>query len=167
MLGREVEAHGAWPSPVWVLVVDDDAASRAVIAAILGDEGYAVLEAPDGAAALALLAAPPPRLGLVLLDLWLPGTDGAAVAAAYRRLPAPHAPVLLLSAAPDAAAHVTAAGAVGLLAKPFDLDDLLGAVRRHAAPLGRPPARESPPPRPADSPRRSRRGAGSVSVRGA
>ena len=50
MLGREVGAHGAWPSPVWVLVVDDDAASRAVIAAILGDEGYAVLEAPDGAA---------------------------------------------------------------------------------------------------------------------
>jgi DNA-binding response OmpR family regulator len=68
----------------------------------------------------------------VLLDLWLPGADGGAVAAAYRRLPAPHAPVLLLSAVPGAAAHVGPLGAAGLLAKPFDLDDLLAAVRRHA-----------------------------------
>jgi DNA-binding NtrC family response regulator len=44
------------------------------------------------------------------------------------------APVLLLSAASDAETHVAAVGAVGRLAKPFDLDDLLTAVRRHAAP---------------------------------
>ena len=127
-------AGGARPAPVRVLVVDDDAALRALVAEALGDEGYAVLGVPDGRAALALLAAPPPGLALVLLDLQLPGGDGAvaAVVAAARCRPAPPAPVLLFSAAPDAEAHVGSLGAAGLLAKPFDLDDLLAAVRRHA-----------------------------------
>jgi hypothetical protein len=48
--------------------------------------------------------------------------------------------VLLLSAAAGAEAHVAALGAVGLLAKPFDLDDLLATVRRYAAPAARPAA---------------------------
>jgi CheY-like chemotaxis protein len=120
---------------VRVLVVDDDAALRWLVAAALGEEGYEVLGVADGPAALALLAAPPPGLALILLDLRLPGMDGAAVVAAYRRLPPPHLPVLLLSAALDAAA-VLPDGAVGLLAKPFDLDDLLVAVHRHARPAG-------------------------------
>jgi DNA-binding response OmpR family regulator len=149
-----VETQGAPPPPVRVLVVDDDAACRGLVAEALGDEGYEVLGAPDGRAALALLAAPPPGLGLVLLDLWLPGADGAAVAAAYRRLPGPHAPVLLLSAAAGAAAHVAALGAVGLLAKPFDLDALLAAVRRHAAPAARPAAATPAPAAPVLPPHR-------------
>jgi hypothetical protein len=50
-------AAGGRPLPARVLVVDDDAAFRWLVAAALGDAGYAVLEAPDGPAALAPLAA--------------------------------------------------------------------------------------------------------------
>ena len=70
-----------------VLVVEDDAATRALLRDVLEDEGYAVREAADGAAGLR--AARAARPALVLLDLYLPDTDGWAFAAAYRRAPAP------------------------------------------------------------------------------
>jgi hypothetical protein len=60
-----------------VLVVDDDAANRDVLARRLGRLGYAVCEADNGRRALELMAARP--VDLVLLDLNMPGVDGYAV----------------------------------------------------------------------------------------
>ena len=113
-----------------VLVVEDDAATRALLRDVLEGAGYAVREAADGAAALR--AARAARPALVLLDLRLPGTDGWAFAAAYRRAPGPRAPIVVLTADADAEAYAAALGAAGHLLKPFDLDALLAVVGRLA-----------------------------------
>jgi CheY-like chemotaxis protein len=108
-----------------VLVVDDEPALRAVVRAILGDEGYAVLEAPHGPAMLALLVHE--RADLVLMDVMMPGGDGRE---AYRQLRAnkdlAEVPVVMMSAAvrPDGLDPSIA----GFLRKPFDLDHLVALV---------------------------------------
>jgi CheY-like chemotaxis protein len=116
-----------------VLLVEDDPPLREVVSLILTEEGYAAHSAPDGAAALALLAAPDaPPVDAVLLDLQLPGMDGRAFAARYGQLPAPRAPLVVFTAAPVAAAVAAteALGAAGFVTKPFDLDDLLAVLGR-------------------------------------
>ena len=60
-----------------VLVVDDEPSIRTVLRGYLEADGFAVVEAPDGEAALAALRAGPPDL--VLLDVMLPGVDGLEV----------------------------------------------------------------------------------------
>ncbi len=117
-----------------VLVVDDEPAVRAVVRAILGDEGYAVLEAPHGPAMLELLAHE--HADLVLMDVMMPGGDGRE---AYRELRArkdlADLPVVMMSAAvrPDGLDPSIAA----FLRKPFDLDHLVALV---ADLIGPPPA---------------------------
>ena len=54
-----------------------------------------------------------------------------AFAQVYRARPAPRAPVLVVTAARDAAQRAAEVGADGYLAKPFDLDDLLGFIGCH------------------------------------
>src|SRR5690349_12405765 len=103
-----------------VLVVDDDAAIRALLRDILEAEGHAVCVASRPAEALEVAARARPAL--VLLDAWLPGMDGRALLAAMRaRGLAPR--VLLLTAATDPAALVRELGADGHLPKPFEVDD--------------------------------------------
>jgi CheY-like chemotaxis protein len=79
-------AGGNGPRPGPVLVVEDDAATRRTLRRLLEQEGFAVVEAEDGRAALDLLArgaitAP----GLIVLDLLMPEMDGFEFAAALRR----------------------------------------------------------------------------------
>ena len=115
-----------------ILVVDDDAPLRRLLFWALTDEGYAVVEAPDGAVALARAQEAPP--GLILLDMRMPVLDGWAFARRYRARPGPHAPIICVTAAADAAAVAargTQIGAVASLGKPFDLDELLALVRRY------------------------------------
>jgi CheY-like chemotaxis protein len=57
--------------------------------------------------------------------------DGWAIADAYRRRPGPHAPIVVLTAAQDAAARAAQINADGYLGKPFELDDLLNVVARY------------------------------------
>jgi len=114
-----------------ILLVEDDPVLRDFVADVLVDEGYRVLAAPDGAEALAILAGGA-RPSLVLLDMHMPVMDGWGFAEAYRRLPAPRAPLVVMTAAHDTRERADAIGADGLLAKPFDLDDLLDAVARFA-----------------------------------
>ena len=108
-----------------VLVVDDEPALRAVVRAILSDEGYAVLEAPHGPAMLEFLAHT--RADLVLMDVMMPGGDGRE---AYRELRARQdladVPVVMMSAAvrPDGLDP----SIVAFLRKPFDLDHLVALV---------------------------------------
>ncbi len=123
-----------------VLVVDDEGPVRGFVALALALEGYAVVEAPDGTAALARVHETPPCL--ILLDMRMPVMDGWEFARRYRALPGPHAPIVCLTAAAteaDAAARGTQIGAVASLSKPFDLDDLLVVVGRYGPPPGGPP----------------------------
>jgi CheY-like chemotaxis protein len=132
-----------------LLLVEDDPALREVVVAILTAAGYRAHDAPDGTRALALLAGPhAPPVGAVLLDLHLPDMDGPTFAAAYRALPSPPAPLLVFTAAPPAEAAVAAKGlgAVGVVPKPFDLDDLLAAVGRCLPAPTSPPSEVGPPP---------------------
>ena len=117
-----------------VLVVDDDAYIRDVVAQLLDGEGYSVEEAANGAEALRIVTAPGRRPDLILLDLMMPVMDGWEFA---RRLHEEHPtigiPIIVLSAArlPSERLHVPGSRAV--LPKPFDLDDLLDHVKRLAA----------------------------------
>ena len=115
-----------------ILVVDDDEPVRRLLFWALTDEGYSVVEAPDGAVALARAQEAPP--GLILLDMRMPVLDGWAFARRYRARPGPHAPIICVTAAADAAAVAARGaqiGAVASLGKPFDLDELLALVRRY------------------------------------
>ena len=104
-----------------VLVADDDPAVLGLVAELLEDEGFAVNRAADGATALAAAEGNPPDL--VVADVMMPRLDGLTLA---QRLRERGIPVLLMSAVIE---RLPAAG-FALVAKPFDLDDLLAAVRR-------------------------------------
>ena len=118
-----------------VLVVDDDTAIRHTLRAVLEDEGYTVLEAADGAAALDLLRTSPYPL-ITLLDLRMPHVDGEAVlraAVSDDRIASHHA-FALITANPDAITpaceRYLAQLHAPVILKPFDLDILLDAVAR-------------------------------------
>jgi DNA-binding response OmpR family regulator len=119
------------PAPGRVLVVDDDPAVAETLVDILGDEGYAVATAVDGAALEAALADPP---ALVLLDVLMPSMDGPEVC---RRLKADPrtagVPVVFLTAVGDTAlaARLGDCAHDGVLHKPFALAELLAVVHRH------------------------------------
>jgi CheY-like chemotaxis protein len=69
--------------PRRVLVIDDNEDHRQVVGAVLADEGYQVALAATGEAGLAAARAAPPDV--LLLDLLMPGMDGAAVLEELRR----------------------------------------------------------------------------------
>jgi len=113
----------------WVLVVDDDSAFLSLVHDALVAEGYDVVTASSGPIALDLLwSVGDDQPTLIVLDLDLPELDGRRIARLYRRIPVPHAPLLICSGAADAALEAERTGALGLLPKPFDLDDLLAFV---------------------------------------
>jgi CheY-like chemotaxis protein len=117
-----------------VLVVEDDATVRDLVARVLAAAGYAPAAAGDGAAALLLLhqdAAP----AAILLDLGLPDMRGDEFVRRYRALPAPHAPIVVFTATDPAGASEEAKRlqAAGFVSKPFDLDTLLAIVDRLTA----------------------------------
>ena len=112
-----------------ILVVDDDAAVRALVALALDDEGYRVATAADGSDALALLRrCRVQRPDLILLD-WRMRTPAWVFAKEYRSLPGPKAPIVVLTGAQDAVEAALEIDAQGFLCKPFDLDELLQVVR--------------------------------------
>ncbi len=118
------------PTAGSVLVVDDDAGIRELLRTILAGAGYAVHTAMDGGEALRLFREHHPDV--ILLDLHMPGVDGWGFARAYQKEPGPHAPVVIITAAQDAQRSAAEIGAVGHLAKPFDLGELLAVVERFA-----------------------------------
>jgi CheY-like chemotaxis protein len=118
-----------------VLVVDDDESIRSVVTAALQEEGYEVLEATNGAAALEIVRQHYPVV--ILLDMWMPVMTGWEFARRYRSLPGPHAPIVVMTAAVDAKRRGAEIAADGVLAKPFELEALLDTVAsydRYASP---------------------------------
>jgi len=110
-----------------ILIVDDDESIRQIVRICLTDEGYEVFEAPNGQAALNMLTEIAPML--ILLDLRMPVMDGWEFAKRYESMPGPRAPLVAFVAALNAEQDCADLDAAGILAKPFDLDDLLRAVR--------------------------------------
>ena len=129
-----------------ILVIDDDDAIRTCVAALLRDEGYEVLTAANGVEALDLLAAADTAgrdsavsadsavsgggPDLILLDMNMPALDGWGFAREYRLRPGPHAPILVMTAAPDAVQRAAEVEAHAVLPKPFDIDHALETVRQ-------------------------------------
>ncbi len=112
-----------------VLVADDDPVIRTNLALLLGAEGYGVVEAADGDAAARLLG--DPAVSLALLDLRMPRRDGMDVLRQHQEL-LEETPVIVITALGGSAAAIEAMklGAFDYIAKPFDLDEVLFAVRR-------------------------------------
>jgi CheY-like chemotaxis protein len=124
-----------------LLVVDDDAAVRETVVALLEGCGWRALAVPSGEAAVDLYRAGC-RYGLVLLDLLMPGLSGAETFRALRALdPAVRVVVASGSRPGEPLRRMLAEGALGYLAKPFGLAELSAIVE--AATGFRPPA----PPR--------------------
>jgi CheY-like chemotaxis protein len=112
-----------------VLVVDDDTDIREAVAEVLAGEGYLVLGAGDGAEALTKCRAFHPSV--VLLDLMMPGMNGWEFRAEQKRDPElAGIPVVVLSALEPR----VSIEAEGFIRKPFEVDELIAHVRRHAAP---------------------------------
>jgi DNA-binding response OmpR family regulator len=115
-----------------VLVVDDDQDIREVMEMVLSDCGYRVRTARHGAEALA--AALDRRPGLVLLDMLMPVMEGWSCARALRERFGPSLPIVVMTAAEHAGKRGLEVGANAVLAKPFDMDELLAVVSRYVRP---------------------------------
>jgi two-component system KDP operon response regulator KdpE len=114
-------------APVKILVVDDEPPIRKLLRTGLGTQGYEVLEAPNGKAALELLAKKP---DLVILDLGLPDIEGLELLKRIRSAQS-SLPVVVLSSRGDEAGKVAALdlGADDYVTKPFGMEELLARMR--------------------------------------
>jgi two-component system KDP operon response regulator KdpE len=110
-----------------ILVVDDERQIRRLICASLSREGYTVIEAEDGRAALALAASRKPDAALI--DLGLPDRDGLELVSAFA---AKGDMALIVVSARDATDEKISAldlGADDFVTKPFDTDELRARLR--------------------------------------
>ena len=117
-----------------VLVIDDDAAVRETFTRGLRHAGFAVLATGSGAAALEILKNDP-RIGLILLDLMMPGMDGWRFRSAQRtdaRLAA--IPTVVTTGAPLVEVVDQELKASDYLLKPVGLEHLVSVVAHYVRP---------------------------------
>lgn len=113
-----------------ILVVDDEIGIRELLSEILADEGHQVLLAESAGQARALRERQRPDL--VLLDIWMPDTDGVTLLKEWAASGQLTMPVVMMSghATIDTAVEATRIGAVEFLEKPIALQRLLATVKR-------------------------------------
>lgn len=117
--------------PHSLLLADDSVTIQRVIELTLADEDVQVIAVGDGREAIARISEAPPDI--VLADVGMPGVDGFEVARFVKERPdLAHIPVLLLTGAfePVDDERVAAVGADGVLAKPFEPQELIARVRQ-------------------------------------
>src|ERR1017187_1225589 len=145
-------------SPLIALIEDEEHLAQGLLFN-LEAEGYRTRHESDGDAALAyLLAAPqsgPEKLGVIVLDCMLPGTDGFAITRALREAHR-YTPILMLTARtrPEDVLEGIEAGADDYLPKPFDLNILIVRIKsllRRTAWQAAQAASDVPAPAPATS----------------
>lgn len=124
-----------------ILVVDDEVGIRELLSEILFDEGYGVLLAENAEQARQQIKHQP---DIVLLDIWMPDTDGLTLLKEWVAAGPLNAPVVMMSGhgTIETAVEATRIGAVDFLEKPIALKKLLATVKQalqqHQAPLSVP-----------------------------
>ena len=126
-----------------ILVVDDHSNVRTLVREYLGELGYRVVTAADGAEALAAVSRE--RVDLILLDIMMPNVDGFEFLHVYRR--EHHVPIIMLTARLAEADKVAALelGADDYVTKPFGMQELVARIRavlRRASPQAAAPGAE-------------------------
>lgn len=113
-----------------ILVVDDEMGIRELLSEILGDEGHVVEVAENAQRAREYRANATPDL--VLLDIWMPDTDGVTLLKEWASQGLLTMPVIMMSghATIDTAVEATKIGALNFLEKPIALQKLLAAVEQ-------------------------------------
>ncbi|VVD90300.1 XRE family transcriptional regulator [Pandoraea capi] len=116
-----------------ILVVDDEMGIRELLSEILSDEGHVVEVAENAHEARVFRAAHTPDL--VLLDIWMPDTDGVTLLKEWAAQQLLTMPVIMMSghATIDTAVEATKIGALNFLEKPIALQKLLQAVEQGLA----------------------------------
>ena len=112
-------------------MVEDEPVVRTVAQALLSRSGYTVLTAPDGASALNILRDHPVGIGLILLDMTMPGMTTDEIVQGVRALN-PTLPILLNSGytSNDVVRRMLEEGSVqGFLGKPYTLGELVGKIQ--------------------------------------
>ena len=115
------------PDRPLVLVVDDDPDTCTLLTTFLEQHGYAARAVTNGADCLAAVGREP--VSLVLLDMRMPVLDGWGFIQAIRERGL-NLTVVVMTATADARRWAVEIGAQGVLAKPFDLDELIAEVQR-------------------------------------
>ena len=113
-----------------ILVVDDELGIRDLLSEILNDEGHSVELAENATQARAARAAA--AFDLVLLDIWMPDTDGVSLLKEWAAAGMLTMPVIMMSghATIETAVEATRIGAMSFLEKPITLQKLLKAVEQ-------------------------------------
>lgn len=113
-----------------ILVIDDEVGIRELLSEILTDEGHDVATCENATTARAWREARRPDL--VLLDIWMPDTDGVTLLREWAANGQLTMPVVMMSghATIDTAVEATKIGAAGFLEKPIGMQKLLAAVRQ-------------------------------------
>ena len=112
-----------------ILIVDDEIGIRELLSEILRDEGHDILLAENAARARAIRQETRPDL--VLLDIWMPDTDGITLLKEWTTSGLLTMPVIMMSGhgTIDTAVEATRIGAIDYLEKPIALQKLLNAVK--------------------------------------
>jgi UDP-3-O-acyl N-acetylglucosamine deacetylase len=110
-----------------ILIVDDEASILRSLEGILADEGFDVVQAHDGEAALQLVQEQP--CDLVLLDIWMPGMDGIQTLQRMKAMQASLCVIVMSGHGNiETAVKATRLGAFDYLEKPLSLDNVLSSV---------------------------------------
>ncbi|WP_345329504.1 response regulator transcription factor [Mucilaginibacter defluvii] len=108
------------------MIADDDPGIVDAVEMLLEFEGYTVTSTVEGSSVLALHENLP---DLLLLDIWMSGEDGRDICRSLKAdVIKKHIPVIMISASKDIKDSALEAGADDFLAKPFEMNDLLGKI---------------------------------------
>ena len=120
--------------PSGILIIDDEAMICGLVSDTLSARGYTVWQATSAKRGLELINAQIPKIGLILLDVVMPGVDGLTFLGTLRRLPL-SAQIVLVSGRLDADTRwVASESGCRYLGKPFERDELIRLVQEMVGP---------------------------------
>lgn len=131
------EQNGDHGGRARLLVVEDDHEMRALLLDVLGEEGYDVAEAANGAEALIRLRSE--SFAGIILDKNMPGLSGLDLLPGLRTI-CPETPIIMITAFGDLGTYMDAMerGAFAYVFKPFRMDELLRVLRQALTPVDQP-----------------------------